>query len=78
MIDHGYIFGDANRVVRGQHNAELSNPQPFRPHPDKQVEQNGIVGHFEAFDVEMMLRKADRVVTERICELRLRRHSRSI
>jgi hypothetical protein len=38
MIEHRDIFGDPNRIVRGQHDSELSDANPFGLHPDIEIE----------------------------------------
>ena len=72
MIEHRDIFGDANRILRRQHDPELADPQPLGLHRDVQVEQNRIVGKLEAFDMKVMLGEADRIVAQVVGEPGLR------
>ncbi len=73
MIEHRDILGDAQRILRRQHDAELADAQPLGLHRDVQVEQHGIVRQLEAFDVKMMLGETDRVVAEVVGKPRLAR-----
>jgi hypothetical protein len=38
VIDHRDVLGDTNRIVGGQHDAELANAEAFGLHPDVEVE----------------------------------------
>ena len=64
VVEHGDVLGDADRVRRRQHDAELADPDALGLHREVEVEQHRIVGDLEALDVEMMLGEADRVVAE--------------
>lgn len=71
VVEHGDVFGDADRVVSRQHDAELADTDAFRLHADVEVEQHRIVGQLEPLDVEVMLGEADRVVAEVVGQPRL-------
>jgi hypothetical protein len=73
VVEHRDVFGDANRVVGRQHDAELADANALGLHGDEQVEEHGVVGHLEAFDVKMVLGEAHRVVAEVVAEPRLLR-----
>src|SRR5262250_166805 len=64
VIEHGDVFRNADGILGRQDDSELSDTQALGLHPDEQVEQYGIVGQLEAFEVEMMLSETDRIVTE--------------
>ena len=64
VIEHRDVLGDAQRILRRQHDPELADAQPLGLHRDVQVEQHGIVRQLEAFDVKVMLGETDRVVAE--------------
>ena len=68
MIEHRDILGDAQRILRRQHDPELADAQPLGLHRDVQIEQHGIVRQLESFDVKMMLGETDRVVAEVVGE----------
>ena len=53
MIEHRDVFGDADRVVRRQRDAELPDADPLGLHGDEEIEQYRILGDLEAFDVEV-------------------------
>ena len=71
VVEHGDVLGDADRVLGGQHDAELADPDALGLHPDEEVEQHGIGRQLEALDVEVVLGEADRVVAEGVGEPRL-------
>jgi len=73
MIEHRDILGDAQRILRRQHDAELADAEPLGLHRDVQVEQDGIVRELKAFDVKVMLGETDRIVAEVVGEARLPR-----
>ena len=64
VIEHGDVLGDAERIVGGQHDAELADADALGLHGEVEIEQHRVVGELEAFDVEVMLGEADRVVAE--------------
>ncbi len=74
MVEHRDVLGDADRVARRQHDAELTDAQAPGLHRDEEVEQHGVVRELEALDVEVMLGEADRVVAEVVGEPRLLPH----
>ena len=68
VVEHGDVLGDADRVGRRQHDAELADADALGLHGDVEVEQDGIVRDLEALDVEVVLGEADRVVAEVVGE----------
>ena len=78
VVEHRDVFGDAQRVLRRQHDAELADADALRLHRDVEVEQHGVVREFEPLDVEVVLRERDRVVAERVGRARLLDSSASI
>jgi hypothetical protein len=68
VIEHRDVLGHAQRILRWQHDTELSDPQPLRLHRNVQVEQDGIVRKLETLDVKMMLGETDGVVAEIVGE----------
>ena len=73
-VEHGDVLGHAQRVLRRQHDAELPDAQTFRLQPDEQVQQHGVVRQFEPLAVEVVLREADRVVTQFVGKPALAEH----
>ena len=71
VIEHRDVLGDADRVLGGQHDAELADADALGLHRDVEVEQDGVGGELEALDVEVVLGEGDRVVAEAVGELRL-------
>jgi hypothetical protein len=71
VIEHRDILGDADRIVGGQHDAELTDADALGLHGDVEIEQHRVVGELEALDVEVVLGEADRVVARRVGQLRL-------
>ena len=63
-VEHRDVLGDPDRIPRRQHDAQLADPYVLRLHADEQVEQHRVVRELEAFDVEVVLGEADRVVAE--------------
>ena len=72
VVEHRDVLGDTNRIVGRQHDAQLADAHALGLHPDVEVEQHRVVGHLEAFGVEVMLGEADRIVTELVGQARLR------
>jgi hypothetical protein len=68
VVEHGDVLGDADRVVRGQDDAELPDAEALGLHADEEVEQHGVVRELEALDVEVVLGEAHRVVAEVVGE----------
>ena len=71
VVEHGDVLGDPDRVVRREHDAELSDPDALGLHGDEQVEEHRVVRQLEALDVEVVLGEADRVVAELVGQDRL-------
>ena len=71
VVEHGDVFGHADRIGRRQHDAELPDADALGLHGEVEVEQHGIVGELEALDVEVMLGEAHRVVAELVAQLNL-------
>ena len=71
VVEHGDVLGDADRVLGGEHDAELADADALRLHPDEEVEQHGIGRQLEALDVEVVLGEAHRIVAEGVGEARL-------
>ena len=74
VVEHGDVLGDADRVGRRQHDAELADADALGLHGDVEVEQDGVVGDLEALDVEVVLGEGDRVVAEVVGQPALLRH----
>ena len=66
VVEHRDVLGHPDRVGGGQHDPELPDPDALRLHREIQVEQNRVLRHLEAFDVEMMLGETDRVIAKPI------------
>jgi hypothetical protein len=66
LVEHRDVLGDPDRVRGRQHDAELADADALGLHREIEIEQHRVVGQLEAFDVEMMLGEADRVVAERV------------
>ena len=73
LVQYRDVLGDPDRVCRRQNDAELADPDAFCLHREIQIEQHRVVRDLETFDVEVMLGKADQVVTEIVGEPYLRR-----
>ena len=71
VVEHGDVFGDADRIAGRQHDAELADADALGLHREVEVEQHRIVGELEALDVEVMLGEAHRIVAELVAELYL-------
>ena len=71
VVEHRDVFGDAQRVLRRQYDAELADTDALRVQRDEEVQHHRVVRDLEPFDVEVMLRERDGVIAERIGELRL-------
>ena len=69
MIEHRDVLGDANRILRRQHEAELPDADPFGLHRQVEVEHDRVGRDLEALDVEVVLGEADRVVAQRVARL---------
>ena len=68
VVEHRDVFRDADRVLGGEHDAKLPDPDALGPHADEEVEQHRVVGELEALQVKMVLGKADGVVAELVGE----------
>ena len=73
MVEHRDVLGDADRVGRRQHDAELADADALGLHREVQIEQHRVVGDLEPLDVEMVFGEADRVVAEVVGQLDLLR-----
>ena len=71
VIEHGDVFGDADRIAGRQDDAELADADALGLHREVEVEQHRIVGELEALDVEVMLGEAHRIVAELVAEVYL-------
>ena len=69
MVEHRDVLGDANRVMRGQHDAELADADALGLHRQVEVEHDRVGRELETLNVEVVLGEADRVVTERVAGL---------
>ena len=68
VVEHGDVFGDADRVGGRQHDAELADPDALGLHGEVEIEQHRIVRELEALDVEVMLGEAHRIVAQLVAE----------
>jgi hypothetical protein len=68
VVEHRDVLGHPDRVLRRQHDAELTDAQPLGLHADEEIQQDRVVGQLEALDVKVMLGEADRVVEQLVCE----------
>ena len=59
MIERGRVLGHAQRIVRGQHVAELVDAQPRPMLPQEHRHQPRVLAELEALDLQVMLRDAD-------------------
>ena len=59
VVEHRDVFGDADRIVRRQHDSELADADALGLHREIEVEQHRVVGELEALDVEVMLGEAE-------------------
>ncbi len=71
VVEHGDVFGHADRVRRRQHDAELSDPDALGLHREVEIEQHRIVRELETLDVEVMLGERHRIVAQLVAQLYL-------
>ena len=62
LVENRDILRDAKRIVAGQDQSQLPDPQPLGLHPKEHVEQDRVGGNLFALDMEMMLGKRDPIV----------------
>ena len=81
VIEHRDILGHPQRRTRRQHDAELPHPDVLCVQRNERVQEHRVVRNFEPFDVEVVFRERNRVVTKVVRvnrqQPRLRRVGRS-
>ena len=73
-VQHGDVLRHPDRVLGGEHDAELAHPDALGLEPHEQVEEHGVVGDLEALQVEVVFGEADGVVAELVGQLSLLQH----
>ena len=66
LVENGGVFSHADRVLAGEDQAELSQPDVLGLHAEIQVEHEGIGRNLFAFDMEVVFGKANAIVAVRI------------
>jgi hypothetical protein len=62
LIEDGDVFGDTQRIVTGEDQAALNDPEPLGLHIDEKIEHDRVGGAFLALDVEVMLGEGNEAV----------------
>ena len=71
MIERGRVLGHAERIVRGQHVAELVDPETRPVLAEEHRHEPRILTELEPFDLQVMLGDADALPARRIARARV-------